>query len=269
MKSPSINAILSSFIYWLLFLGLLFFAGILANGIISPAWNRFIWGIAGTISAFIVAWLILRVEKKSFAHYGLTWQKGTLLRFFKGFLLGTAIILIIILGLLLFTEIQIEINPESWNSIALISYSSIIPLALMEEIAFRSYPFVKLNTVFGLRVTQVLVAIAFASYHIISGWDIQIAFLGPGLWAFVFGLAVVWSKGIALPTGIHVAINLGQVLGGMRNQGQESIWILRYPENTSQESIEFTNTVGLASQVLVFVITVFLMELYIRRKSKD
>jgi len=37
---------------------------------------------------------------------------------------------------------------------------------------------------------------------------------GPGIWALVFGLGAAWSKGIALPTGIHVALNLSQQVVG-------------------------------------------------------
>ena len=33
---------------------------------------------------------------------------------------------------------------------------------------------------------------------------------GPGIWALVFGLGAAWSKGIALPTDIHEALNLSQ-----------------------------------------------------------
>ena len=68
---------------------------------------------------------------------------------------------------------------------------------------------------FGLRIAQVMTSLAFVGYHIIQGWDVQTAFLGPGIWAFVFGLGAVWSKGIALPTGIHVALNLNQLVFGM------------------------------------------------------
>lgn len=137
----------------------------------------------------------------------------------------------------------------------------------MEEIAFRAYPFLKLNRVFGLRITQFIVALVFAFYHIIQGWDIQIAFLGPAIWALVFGLAAIWSNGIALPTGIHVALNLIQQLTGIKSGAYASIWVLEHEENAPAEAIALADTVGLATQILVLISALFLTEYYLRKKQ--
>ncbi len=272
MKIPEfinqrLSALLKSLLYWIVFLILLFLAGSQLKPIFPDNWNEFVYGIFGTLAALIATRILLKIDKKSFAEYGLVWQKGTLVRFLKGLALGTSIFLLIILTLILFTELQIDRNPKAWNPWAF-WYLAIIPLALMEEIAFRSYPFLKLNKVFGLRITQIVISLAFALYHILQGWDFQIAFLGPGIWAFVFGIAAIRPNGIALPTGIHVALNLIQQLIGIKSSANESIWLLKHSETASAEAIAHTDAIGLLTQILVLGCALFITEFHIRKKNK-
>jgi len=80
------------------------------------------------------------------------------------------------------------------------------------------------------------------------GWNTMVAFLGPGLWGLVFGLGAFWSKGIALPTGIHVALNLSQHIVGMKGATTETVFMLT--EDPSAAVLP-PDTVGIIEQVLV------------------
>ncbi len=237
----------------------------MVNTLIPPKWERYGYGITGTIAAMLATWIMLRYENKSFKDYGFTWRKDTIVKFMKGILIGSAIFLLIIIILLLFTDLSIAQRNKPWDPFSAFWYFSIIPLALMEEIAFRSYSFIKLNKIFGLRITQLIVAIAFALYHIIQGWDFQVAFLGPAIWAFVFGLAAIWSKGIAMPTGIHVALNLIQQVLGMKGGDTGSIWELKHKTTASAESISQTDTIGIIIQLFVLVSAILFTEYYLRK----
>lgn len=263
--NPKSSALLKAAIYWILFMALLFAAGAVMVRIFPARWERFVYGISGTIGSFIAVWLMLAMEKRSFAGYGLTWQKNTFTNFIKGLVIGAVSFGLIILILLLFTELKVSTNTTAWNPLMLCWYLAIIPLALMEEIAFRSYAFLKLNTAFGLRITQLIVAVVFALYHIVQGWNWQIAFLGPGIWALVFGLAAAWSKGIAVPTGIHVALNLMQTLFGMKEKAGDHIWSVQLSPNASAAAVAQAQTWGIITQVLVFVFAVLLTEYFIRK----
>lgn len=265
-KSAGFNSLIKSIIFWTTFILFLFLASSSLGQLFPSKWERFVYGILGTISAFIVTWAFLKNEKKSFKEIGLIWETGTLFRFIKGILIGTLLFIAILFTLLSFTELEIEKNKTEISYWGMFIFLAFIPLAFMEEIAFRSYPFLKLNKTFGLWATQIIVAIAFALYHIISGWDVQAAFLGPGIWAFIFGLAAVWSGGIAVPTGIHVALNILQILTGMKGD-QNSLWILKYKEGTPENLIAKTDTVGLATQLIVFICAVAMTEFYIRKKK--
>jgi len=136
----------------------------------------------------------------------------------------------------------------------------------MEEISFRGYPFRQLNKYFGLRKTQWTVAIAFALYHIGGGQSVSGSFLGPGVYAFVFGLAVAWSNGIALPFGIHFALNVWQPLTGMRGNA-DAVWILTEENLSPNVSLVARETMGLVMQIIVLVVALALTEYLINKDS--
>ena len=266
-SSPRINAITRSVLFWILFILLLFALSSLLGSFFPAKWERYVYGIFGTIAAFSATWVFLKIEKRSFTDIGLVWELGTAFRFFKGIFTGAVIFMLIIIVLLVFTELQLERNTKTFDPWSAFWYLAIIPLALMEEVAFRSYSFLKLNSAFGLRVTQIIVAVGFALYHVAGGWSVAGAFLGPGIWAFVFGLAAVWSGGIAVPTGIHVALNVLQSLIGLKSGSFESLWIMDHKEGISEELIAKTDTVGLATQLIVLVCAVVLTEYFIRKRQ--
>ena len=87
-------------------------------------------------------------------------------------------------------------------------------------------------------------------------------FLGPGIWALIFGVAAIRSKGIALPTGIHVGLNLVQsIIGGSR--GTDSFWV------SSQEESPSNNAVNLVTRILVLLTGILLTEFYLRKSKKE
>ena len=261
MNTPKPIAILKSIGFWILFIVLLIVVTKLFNPLFPPVWEQFAYGTGGTLAAFALCWLFISREKKSFRDYELCWQSGTIGRFFKGIIIGALIFAFIILAMVLLGGLSIS-RSANWDPASAFWLLSIIPLALMEELAFRSYPFIKLSKAFGLPLTQVIVAVAFALYHISMGWDITVAILGPGLWSLVFGLGAAWSKGIALPTGIHVALNLSQQVVGMKDGKAGSIWMLSEDQSVAWMP---TNTVGIICQVLAGIVAVILTIWYTRK----
>lgn len=268
-KFPKQAAIVKSVLFWIIFIALLVAVGMITNIALPAKWERFSYGILGTLAAFTATWILLKVDKKSFADYGLVFQSYTIIRFLNGFVIGTICFGVMVLLLVLFTTLKMERTNTVFSFAASFWYLSIIPLAFMEEIGFRAYPFLKLHKIFGLRITQILVALAFAVYHIVQGWNIQVAFLGPGIWAFVFGLGAVWSKGIALPTGIHVALNFLQQVVGMQGNTEQSFWILKQQENLQVSLIAQTEIMGIVVQVLVLVVAIILTQWYLKMQPKS
>lgn len=254
--------------YWILFLISLFIIGTLISPILPAKFERFSYGIFGSLAAFIITWLFIKVEKKNFRNYQLVWKRKTVPNFLIGLIIGSLLLICIVLFLVSFSVLELKINSKQFNPLSLLWYLAIIPLALMEEVAFRSYPFLKLHNIFGLRITQIIVAVAFALYHCATGWSIENAFFGPGVWAFTFGLAAIYSKGIAVPTGIHVGLNLLQQIIGLKSGLCDSIWILDYESKTTPEAAANAETIGYITQIIVFILAIILTEYYILKKSK-
>ena len=261
---PRINTLIRCIVFWAVFIGLLVCSGSVAS-FFPPRLARLVLGILATAAAFLVTFVFLKFEKCSFDKIGLVWEKGTVLRFVKGVLLGVIIFTGMILVLLSVGGLQLQKNTQAFTPGIFLYYLPILPFAFMEEIAFRAYPFVKLNKVFGLRLTQLIIATAFALYHVINGWDVYIAFTGPFVWAFVFGLAAVWSNGISMPTGIHTALNMSQLVIGM-NGTAGAIWKLSYKDGSAATLVGKTEHVGLLLQGAVLLCAVLLTEFYIRKK---
>jgi uncharacterized protein len=230
-------------------------------------WKSFVYGVFGTLSALLISWLFLKYEKRSLREIGLVWQSNTAMRFFKGLLIGSAIFGLILFALISLTPLQLQLNTKAFEPAALPGYLAFIPLSLMEEIGFRSYPFIRLHNRFGLRITQLIIAVVFALYHVVGGQSVIGSFLGPGVYAFVFGLAAVWSGGIAMPLGIHVALNVLQPLTGMRGDSG-AVWTLENKSDVISNQMATPETIGLTMQLFVLVATLLLTEYYIRRRHK-
>lgn len=167
---------------------------------------------------------------------------------------------------ILYSGLEITLNKDANFSFFLIWSLAFIPLAFMEEIAFRSYPFLQLNKVLGLRITQVVLAVLFALYHVLMGWSIQASFLGPGIWALAYGLTAIASNGISMPTGLHFGVNFVLALiGGQK--GIESIWSVDFPTEVSDSVQKANDNFGIGLQLCLLIVCIILTELYIKKKK--
>lgn len=254
-------SLLKAILFWILFYVLFIASTSQSGAVFSNHVHRFVSGIAGTAIVLIITWLFIKSENKTLADYGLVLGKTTFIKFFRGLAIGIIAITPIIILSVLFAGLEIQRNPEGYNLWTPIMYLAIVPAAFMEEIAYRAYPFIKLNKAFGLRITQLIVLIAFALHHIPLGWGLLGAFTGQGVWALIFGIAAVRSKGIALPTGIHVGTNLVQSIMGM-NKGVDSFWLASQNDNTNNLIAQ------LVIRFLVLLVGLFLTEYYIRKSNE-
>jgi len=228
--------------------------------------ERYSHGILGTISAFTTIGLFINFEKNKLKDYGIVWEKKTTKRFLVGTVIGVILALTMIFSQVLISGLEITV-PENQNiPTFLISIPAILILAFMEELAFRSYPFSKLNKQFGLRTTQFLIAILFALYHLVNGWSIGLSFLGPGIWSLAYGLSAVASNGISMPTGLHSGINIILALFiGKKNV--ESLWTIDFPTEVSKNMIAANQKVGIIIHVSLLILCIIATEIYLRKKK--
>lgn len=225
--------------------------------------ERLAHGMIGTVAALLTTSLFLKFDRKRFSDIELVVQRKTAIKFFAGVIAGIVTMGLLATSVLYISNAKIEINPRSNVLHFLLVTLPLLPLAFMEELGFRAYPLQILKDKIGIRLSIVITSILFALYHVANGWTIASSFYGPAVWGLVFGLAAVYSKGIALPTGIHYAINLTTSAFGTGNSSV-SIWTVKYSATATPKGIDWTTVVPFFA-LLVFAI--LCIELYVRRKT--
>lgn len=247
----------------------IFTLALVASGLLSsfvaPRYRQLTYGCLGSIVAFALAWLFARKDKIALSSIGLGWQKATPIRFILGMTIGLGAFLLVFLPLISLSSIIVTPISFQLTTETALLFASILPLALMEEIGFRSYPQFMLNKHFGIWAAQLLIAVLFGCYHLLNGWSVLIAFAGPAVWAIVFGLAATWSKGVAVPTGIHFTLNIMQHLCGLKNKGG-ALMKLDYAKDTVQSAVA-AGSLGLWLQLSMLVIALAMTYYYKKVRS--
>ncbi len=251
------------FAFLLLFVGLLMLSGFIRR-MFPEDISFIIYGILGCIAGYATLYIFLKIEKKSWNDFGFSWDRYTMLRFLGGVGIGTVLIAFVLIPLVSFTALSMRYEPSIFDIKTLFIFIPILPLALMEELGFRSYAQRELADKHGVWISQIAIAIAFALYHVLSGWALSLSFSGPFVWAFIFGLTALWSGGIAMPTGIHFALNILQKLTGLKGS-QGAIWKVDYPRGTTQSAMDQTDTIALMLHGTALIIFLILTYLYNRR----
>lgn len=239
-------------------------AGIVSH-MVPGKHNSLFFGLLGSVGGAIALWLFKTAECATWEQLGVRWTAGTLPKFLLGILIGLAAFSCIFIPLLIFTPLEITTGDMNFSVHALVSLLTVLLLALMEEIGFRSYPQLMLGSTYGVWMSQLVMALVFASYHILYGWQPQIAFSGPFVWAFLFGLTALWSKGIAVPTGIHFALNVLQDVSGINGNKPLSIWRLGYTQGASNADIALVDTLGISLHVMMLIFFLLLTLCYTKR----
>jgi uncharacterized protein len=256
--------IFKSVLFCIVFTGLLVIFSF-AKSFIPNEFERLAHGIIGTLAAFLATVLFLRFDRKRFADIGLIFRQNTLAKFFVGVIAGGIIMGLLTMSVVYFNNLQIELNPRSNPLRFLLVTAPLLPLAFMEELGFRAYPLELLKDRVGIRLSIIITSILFALYHIVNGWSIASSFYGPAVWGLIFGLAAVYSKGIAMPTGIHYAANLTTSAFGAKNT-KASIWTITQPTDAiKHEGVDWST---ILPSLVLLIFGVICMELYMRRKTR-
>lgn len=235
-----------------------------AKNLLPNTLERLSHGIIGTLAAFLATFLFLKFDKKNFSDIQLFFDRKTGTKFLVGVLVGVVIMGLLATGVMYFTHIAIEFNPKTNILYFFLVTAPLIPLAFMEELGFRAYPLQILKDKIGIRLSITITSILFALYHIVNGWTIASSFLGPAVWGLVFGLAAIYSKGIAMPTGIHYAANLTTSAFGAEDNSI-AIWRVT-PTNTVATTYYGIDWTIILPSLILLVFGIISIELYLRRK---
>lgn len=254
--------IIKAILFCVVFTGLFIILS-LTKGFFPNNPERIAHGMIGTVAALLATFLFLKFDRKKFSDIGLVFQRNTIANFLVGIVVGVTLMGALALSVLYLTNASVEVNRASNILHFLLMTLPLLPLAFMEELGFRAYPVRILEDKVGIRWTILITSILFALYHIANGWTVASSFYGPAVWGLVFGLAAIYSKGIAMPTGIHYAANLTTSAFGAGNTA-ESIWTVKHAVPATPNGIDWTAVLPFTA---LFAFAIICIELYVRRKT--
>lgn len=215
--------------------------------------------------ALIMTYLVLKKNKTTFRTIGLRWEKKTPLRFAAGYFSGIIITALILAITIHFSNLELRYIPNQNILSVLFWLLAFLPLAFMEELIFRGYAFIKMERDFGIWPAQIVLALLFAWYHDFTGLTLLNQLLGPGTWALIFGIAAAWTRGLAFPTGLHMAINVVLAMVGQKDD-RHAIWNIEYTTEITPALSNQAETIGMLMQIGILLIAIILTEYYRRNK---
>jgi membrane protease YdiL (CAAX protease family) len=206
VKSATARVVL----FLLSYLVLLWLAAI-PKGMAPPRYADLTWGVTASLAILAMTLAFLKHEARRPRDVGLGVSTGSPLRFTVGVVLGlivyaaTLLTISATVGPLTFTAV----SPPPAGTVVLL-VCSLIALSAMEELGFRGYALRTLTSAIGTWQAQVAVAIAFGLSHIAFGWTWQSVLFGVVPSALLFGAVAIASGGLAMPIGLHAAVNFAQ-----------------------------------------------------------
>lgn len=252
------KTVLKVALFWGVFWLLLF--GLRAAPIPTPpAIENLLFASLVTTALIVLSFAFLKSESKKLSDIWFVWGSGSLRRFVVGSVVGMAVVGLMLLVIVALSGLAVASlpNPDYWNAVGF-SALVLFVLALMEEIAFRAYPLVRLFEAIGIRTAIYCTSLFFALYHGLDPANL----LGPGVWGIYFGLAAIASRGLALPLGLHFGLNWMQSLFGMKTRFATPVWTI---VPGAEEGLVSPASIGFVLQLVLLVVGVVLVELYIRK----
>jgi len=249
-----------------LFIGMLFFFSMRALPISMPPElnTKFIMGLISCVLLLLLSKVFLRYEDIKSSAMHLLPNNKTLMRLFMGLVIGAVIAGTMIYILFTFTNLDLNRVASQSSATFMLASMVFIPLALMEELLFRGYPFFRLTQLINIRYVILITALLFALYHFNGTSSITSLLLGPGVWGVTFGVAAYLSKSIAVPLGIHISANALQALFGLKS-GYVPIWEIS--KSTEIFSLLEPDHLGIIMQFLLLIVSILVLEYSLWKKD--
>lgn len=173
-----------------------------------------------TVLVVLATWFVLRLEGKTLADLGISFDLTRLAQLAVGLGLGAAGFAALAWALMLAGMIHWQPNQSVDDTLIRGMLLYFATAALIEELIFRGFALRRLAESIGDVRAVIVMSIIFGTYHIVNigasmsvqsgGWDLLWRVLGPAAGGLVFGFAATRTRGIALPFGLHFAGNVVQ-----------------------------------------------------------
>jgi len=188
------------------------FHAVQANGVMTPAALIVIEG-AEVLVLTLAAAVMTRIEKRSFADYGLplrqALQKGFWLGSLVGFLALTAL-----LGLLaafhVYSAAAVAITGRDMTQYGLLYAIAFLLVATFEEFLFRGYLQSTLASGIGFWPAAIVLAVVFGSVHLGNRGETKLGALTAGLFGLVAAFSLFRTGNLWFAIGLHAAWDWGE-----------------------------------------------------------
>ncbi len=229
---------------------LILFAASVPKGMVPRPYADLVWGTLSSVGILALTLWMLRREGRVRADIGLAEDANSVLRLAAGLLLGLLVYAATVAATsALFGPVHLTALPlpdvGTWG----LTIASFLALSCMEELGFRAYALRTLIPSIGLWQAQLATAVLFGLGHLLFGWSWSSVLLGVIPSALMFGAAAARSNGLALPIGLHAAVNLAAWAIGAKDT--PGLWAPSVdPANTARVEA-YAPYVGLVVTLLV------------------
>lgn len=244
MQSRSVRVALFLIGYMLILL-----AASVPKGMAPARLADFVWGAVASVALFAFTQLFLKREQRTLRDVGLDLDAGSVSRLIVGVAIGF-VVYALTMGIISVALGPVQFSAPTMPSITtwLITVASFMVLSSMEELGFRGYALRSLVPAIGMWPAQVSIAIAFGVSHITFGWSWQAVLMGVIPSALLFGIVAIRSGGLAMPIGVHAALNLAQWAVGEKDS--PGIWTLSVDPQHAARMMSTAPFIGMAVTLL-------------------
>jgi membrane protease YdiL (CAAX protease family) len=213
---------------------LILVAASVPKGMVPARYADLVWGAVASLGLLAMTRLFLARESRALHDVGLRADSRTVWRLLGGAAIGFCVYaatlapISLTVGPLRFIG-SVRPTPSVW----MVTLASYVALSCMEELGFRAYALRTLVPAVGAWRAQLGLALAFGATHLLFGWSWSTIALGVIPSALLFGVAALRSGGLAMPIGLHAALNLAQWIVGAKEV--PGVWTLSAaPEHTAR-----------------------------------
>lgn len=218
MRTPSSRVAL----FWLAYL-LVLFAASFPRAMVPPAIAELAWGTCASIGILALIRLFRRWDEtdprspnpdpspNGVPALNMAPVGALVLGLGIGFAVYAATLFIISITV---GPLTVSLTSGPPKDAAALRIVSVFALAIMEELGFRGYTLRTLLRAHKPWLAHGIVVVVFGLSHLLFGWHWQTVVMGVMPSAVLFGASAHVSRGLAMPIGVHTAVNLAQWIAG-------------------------------------------------------
>lgn len=171
----------------------------------------------------LFAWIATRLERRSFADYGLPWRPALRIRFWQGAAFGIASLSVLVLILSALGGLRLTLPSHVGPEVLLVGAGYLllfIVLSLREEFLYRGYGLSTLGRNIGFWPAAVIWSGWFMASHANNSGETALGLATVGLFGVLACLLLRLTGNLWMPIGFHAAWNWGQTfLFGVSDSG--------------------------------------------------